>query len=215
MLLSRQYRFVMLHIPKTAGTSIHDTLAKKCRDALDRPTRVPRIADFPDKYVWNDVWHHPLARDVKCAMGAAKWDESFSFAFVRNPWARQVSWFNMIREREGILKQKAKDFGEFLERPDDGPGPSPGHPVHERRRNQVEYLMDEDGEQIVDFVGRFENLEEDFAEVCRRIGVDASLPSEKYNASTPCDYHDFYTPSLRDLIAERFADDIAAFGYEF
>jgi hypothetical protein len=78
---------------------------------------------------------------------------------------------------------------------------------------QYEWLSDSDGTCIVDFVGRFERLGSDFDEVCRRIGVRASLPHVKKSAHR--DYRELYSPECRELIARVFAGDIERYGYAF
>ena len=65
----------------------------------------------------------------------------------------------------------------------------------------------------MDFVGYFENLSQDFATVCNRIGVAPSLPKD--NRSKHSDYRGFYTDDLKELVAERLARDIEFFGYDF
>ena len=44
-----------------------------------------------------------------------------------------------------------------------------------RRYTQFEYLTDEDGTLLVDFIGRYENLIEDFYKVIDAIGVPLML----------------------------------------
>ena len=65
---------------------------------------------------------------------------------------------------------------------------------------------------MVDFVGRFENLTADFRSVCQTIGVSATLPAFK---RTVLDYRGYYTDRTAELVADRFARDIAKFGYVF
>lgn len=68
----------------------------------------------------------------------------------------------------------------------------------------------------MDFIGRFENLSGDFAVICERLGIaPPSLPHEKRNTTGRKRYTEYYTPALRDLVAEKFRVDIEAFGYEF
>jgi len=87
---------------------------------------------------------------------------------------------------------------------------------HDRPRMfmpQYRWLSGPEGDSMVDFVGRFERLHEDFAEVCRRIDVDASLPHLK--KSKHRDYRGLYTPESRDVIARVFEGDLERYGYEF
>jgi hypothetical protein len=75
------------------------------------------------------------------------------------------------------------------------------------------YITDREGNLLVDFVGRLERIDEDFAEICRRIGVEAQLG--RFNDAPRAHYREFYTPETRDMIAREFAREIEMFGYEF
>ena len=110
-------------------------------------------------------------------------------------------------DKRAVVRQ---NFEAFLELPSyDYYGSLPPKHIHYQ---QLDYLT-EDGELIVNFFGRFENLIRDFAEVCDRIGAAPVLPH--WGETKPVDYRAYYTPALRDLVAYRHRDDIAAFGYEF
>ena len=85
--------------------------------------------------------------------------------------------------------------------------------VEEDRHLQGSFIFDRKGHQLVDFVGKFENLAEDFGHVCRQIGVDASLPHE--NASKHDTWRSYYNDHTAGLIAEAYKEDIEAFGYSF
>jgi hypothetical protein len=78
---------------------------------------------------------------------------------------------------------------------------------------QKDFVTDESGNLIVDFIGRFENLTEDFARVCRRIGISAQLPHR--NKSGRGDYRGQYSDRTAQMIADAFRDDIEFFGYDF
>jgi hypothetical protein len=74
-------------------------------------------------------------------------------------------------------------------------------------------LVDESGNLLVNFVGKFENLDEDFQSICRKVGISASLPH--VNKSKRTCYQDYYDPETRDLTARLYAEDIERFGYAF
>ena len=79
---------------------------------------------------------------------------------------------------------------------------------------QLGYLVDYEGKLLVDFVGRFETLDRDYAKICARLGLPATkLPH--YRKSAHRDYTHYYDERARDIIAARYRNDIAAFGYEF
>lgn len=91
-------------------------------------------------------------------------------------------------------------FGEWLRR---GPCPAP----------QLDRIVDLERCLLVDFVGRFEQIERDFDHVQQRIGVKASLPHLVRSEHRP--YHDYYDHETRDLVARHYRCDVDAFGYEF
>jgi hypothetical protein len=66
----------------------------------------------------------------------------------------------------------------------------------------------------MDFVGRLENFQEDFDEVCRRIGIEKrTLPH--VNTSKHGHYSEYYDTETAELVGQVFADDIKLWGYEY
>jgi hypothetical protein len=86
------------------------------------------------------------------------------------------------------------------------------HPVP--HRYQLDWFVDPHGNVIVDFIGKFENLDSDREKVSKRLGIDKALPHENSRARKK-HYTEYYNDRTRKLIAERFAIDIEYFGYEF
>ena len=66
---------------------------------------------------------------------------------------------------------------------------------------------------MVDFIGRYESLNDDFIKVCQRVRIAAVLPSINVSNSTP--YQEFYDRKTRELVESAFRDDIKTFGYRF
>jgi chondroitin 4-sulfotransferase 11 len=81
-------------------------------------------------------------------------------------------------------------------------------------RNQIDYLIDEKGAIIVDFIGRFEHLQEDFDVISRHLGrAPVELP--RTNTSQHATYTEYYSPATAEMVAKRYAQDIKQFGYRF
>jgi hypothetical protein len=85
-----------------------------------------------------------------------------------------------------------------------------------RCENEVRYQKDfiyDNNELLVDFVGRYESLDNDFNEICSRIGISVSLP--KLNVSNTKPYQSYYSEKSKELVKEAFEPDIRTFNYEF
>ena len=173
----------------------------------------------------NDGHKHRFAAELRTLYGDATWNSFYKFSFVRNPWDRLVSWWSTINQQRPLFEagrldnplrayilHRARSFENFLAIDDDDLAAK----AHGMRvfRNQVDYLCDAQGKIIVDVIGRFERLEEDATVVLRRLGIsDAAIP--RLNTSTHERYTQYYTPSMADFVATRYARDIEAFGYRF
>jgi len=210
MRLSYEPGFIFIHVDKAAGSSIQIALQPYARRPKDSRLRrrltwlgtlnrlgLYRVLEFPE---------HATARTVKRCLPPEMFGRFFKFAFVRNPWDRLVSRHAYLLRSEDHPRHKLvsrmKSFEEYV-----------GWEIRRGKMLQRDYVTDAHGRWIVDYVGYYERLHEDFAKVCARLGVRAELP--RANPSAHKDYRSYYPPSLRDQVAEAFRADIELFGYEF
>lgn len=143
----------------------------------------------------------------------------WTFGFVRNPWARMVSWWSMIQGlhekdpshqlfRNQQMWRDVADYADFEIFVQHGPA---GH--RKLRKSQVSYLTSKQGRRT-DFVGRTETFADDLRAVLARLDLPA-VEIPQANRSSHGDYRDYYTDASRKHVAALFRADIAAFGYEF
>lgn len=194
-MISHRHRCIFVKVPKTAGTSIARALAV---EHVGKPHRdIVQIRDA-------------IAHSPACAAYPGCFDTYFKFGFVRNPWDRVVSLF-FRKERGRELGPAGWDeFIGWIENASD----TCIHPTP--HRNQIDWFLDERGAVAVDFIGRFETLAADFSTICGRLGIPAPpLPHEKRNTPGRKHYAEYYTPTQRDTIGEKFRIDIEHFGYTF
>ncbi len=209
MLISDSHKFIFVHVYKTAGTSIRQALSAYAQP-LKRPLclRVLRrlgAQQLAQKNPLMAIHHHSSARQIQAAFTPGEFEQFYKFAFVRNPWDWQVSLYHhMLKEESHHQYELAKSFESFDQY------------IHWRvnnKRLQKDFVADEGGNLIVDFVGHLETLEPDFTLVCDRLGLNCQL--SHLNRSAHKDYRSYYTPETAALVAEAFKADIEFFGYNF
>lgn len=140
------------------------------------------------------------------------YDDYFKFSFVRNPWDRLVSCYT----------EKVLDQGRWADI--FGPAPSfehfvrtvasiPDEAADMHWRSQHVNLVDRENNVVVDFLGRVEEIEDGVRDIASRAGLEFNLGH--YRKSTHRPYTSYYDGETRQLVAQRFAVDIAMFGYTF
>jgi len=141
-------------------------------------------------------------------------DKLFKFTFVRNPWDLQVSsWHHLKRERPQLVEHIA-NFNDFIRWKLAPDRPYQYH-VDTSIELQTDYLKDLDGTILVDFIGKYENLQEDYEEVCRQIRIKPPPLPHKRQAKSREGYRNYYDAELAELVADYFQSDVEAFEYSF
>ena len=229
-MICNPFRCIFVHIPKTAGRSIEMYFINKLN--LDRENLSHReqllITDNDDPSQGTQKLSHLSASEyVNCGhISQQDFSNYYTFSFVRNPWARLVSEY---RYRNFLSHKSFKDFV-FHKLPKPGWDDKYRHVMP-----QTDMLYDQDNHLLVDFVGKFESLQQDFSSVCSHLGFnDSSLShinsSDKKsreikrkfrnliyqnNESGLRKYVEFYDDESRQAVAELYRADIENFAYSF
>lgn len=175
---SNSKKFIFIHIPKAAGTSVRQALGEPKTGRQHLPWWVYKRGN-PKKY-----------------------DEFFKFSFVRDPVDRLFSGYNYLRaggnnQSEDLAVseylRKYRDFNEFVEK-EILLGFMMNHPVF---MPQYWYLCDCYGNIMVDFIGRYETLSKDFEVVANTLAVSSKLPhANKAKATKLLVEPDSYSKSI-------------------
>lgn len=232
-MISHPDRCLFVHIPKTAGMSVEHFFLGRL--GLSWAERAPLLLTRNDDPALGppQLSHLTAAEYLRLGyLPRPQFDDYFKFGFVRNPWDRLVSEY---RYRGYPVKV---DFKTYLRKYLPAPGWTD---LHRHVVPQYDFLHDESGRLLVDFVGRYERLQEDFDRVCERLGIPAS-PLPRINRSMEARWPDsvrelrrrlrravwsrekrhtfphytqYYDEESRALVDKMFERDIAAFNYSF
>jgi hypothetical protein len=206
-MISHQRCCIFIHIPKTAGSSIEDVIWPDQRRRAPDQLWMGFIDSHRNKYQTGGL-QHLFAVHVRQEVGEEIFRRYYKFSFVRNPWDKVISQFFYMKGRPDLQDyvgmQRDAPLAEYLERI--------ARRKHVQWEEQVRFLLDETGEPLVDFVGRFETLMADVRTVFDRLGlVDVDLPHT--NRSERGAYQLYYDDECRQRVAEMYRADIERFGY--
>lgn len=185
-----------MHVPKVAGTSINKALYGR---PLGHYSAQKIRAKFPRLY-----------------------ERCFVFSFVRNPWDRVLSAYRFAAKgRTEIMgvrnpsQYQIPEFGSFerfviewLSRREIAQLDYIFQPQHQ-------FVTDDHGVSIVDFVGSFENINSDIAVIERRLGRAIALPRANVTSKSPEYISAYKSQEMIDLVAQIYQEDIRMFKYEF
>lgn len=179
---------IFIHIPKAAGTSISDALYGE------------------------DPWHYTINHYKFLSCG--DFEKYFKFGFVRNPYNRLYSIYNYGFKQSRIHPSTSiafitefPSFENFIT----------NWLTHENINKhyffypQTKYLCSRTGQLLVDYVGRFESINQDFKVISNRIQINKQLKHmNKSEYSAP---KSVYTPELAEKVYDAYKYDFDLFSY--
>lgn len=227
-MICREYNCLFVHIPKTGGQSVEQFFMDRLALDWDQDREKLLLHANPDRDRGTEKLAHLSASEyIDCGYVSRKdFAGFFKFSFVRNPWDRLLSEY---RYRNYFHHRSFHDF--VLNKL-----PKPGwNDQYRHVMPQYDMLHDRQGNLLVDFVGRFEDLQQDFDRVCERLRIsDSRLPHRNRSDKKSRDLKrkirnllfmngenkrhnmaDFYDDETRDAVARYYANDIRTFGYRF
>ncbi len=188
-------RCVYIHVPKVAGVSISAALFGN-----------QSAGHIPMKFL-----EHALGAEEVCG-----W---YRFTFVRCPWDRVYSAYRYLLS--GGMHAEDSRLGERIRRETAGfedfvldwlTLERVRRLTHFRR--QTWFLESMDGSVRMDFVGRFERLEEDYERLRKRLGFGGELERRNVTPMAGEDLADVYSERAARRIGRLYRRDIEELGYE-
>lgn len=196
-MLSLQNNFLFVHIPKTGGNSIQRILHNYSEDRIAvKYSHQDGIERFGISSPNIPSSKHSTLAQYKNMLDSNIYDALFKFSCVRNPWERLISFYfsphhgNQKWDREKFKNMIKSTLGIF------------------------HYLSLKETKLDLDFILRYENLQQDFDVVSDKIG----LPKTKLthiNQSKRSEHTKYYDDELVELIKLTFKQEINYFEYDY
>lgn len=183
---------IFVHVPKAAGTSIEKHLRKTDKDVVGgHTTALAYRRKYPEEFA-----------------------TYFKFAVVRDPVDRFVSAYSYLKQMavhaalNNQIVHNCESMGHFVEKAQASPKILTDI-VHLMPQHQ--FVCDQKGEILVDSVFRYENLENAWREICKRIGIPPD-PLAKLNPSRRVAKEEI-TEDVVSLVRGVYARDYEIFAY--
>lgn len=200
--ISHKYKFIFIHIPKTAGTTICSSWEGSPLKKICKETGVLGGT-------------HKSALDLK-KMFPEEFKTYHKWTVVRNPYDRFVSkfYFKQLSPRE--------DFNlEWSDKESEGLLPQM-YWITDRTLPEAEgdpYFRPDThyGDVIIDQILRYENLVPELTEMFKKLGIDADpevMPHFRQTRVTGT-YHDYFHEKMKPLVTYLYREDLKRLGYSW
>jgi len=205
-MIYKEKKFIFIHIPKTGGVSINKALYP-FQDSVpfsykfyNKFLSLKKRKIYP-KYLMLPM--HTKANDYKIFLGNEYYDY-FTFAISRNPFDWHVSLYEFIRsKKEHRYHNMVVDmnFDNFV-----------NWKINNELVLQKNFVVGDDGQLIVDYVGKLENIENDFKKIIQKIGITTTLPH--LNKTIHEKYENYFDKKLINTVIEAYEQDFNFFNYK-
>ena len=196
-MISHKYKFILITPKKTGSTSLTRALLPYC-DVKKINKQGTHCFDIFDEFTSKSNKYgskHITIQQVQKGLCKRQKDikDFLKIGVVRNPFSRVISFWSWSPKYKNLSFSDCLKYANFS-----------GY-FHS-------FVLD--GEFVMDYVIKLENLQEDFNIVCDKIGIPQQKLPHK-NKSKHKHYTEYYDDETRQIVAEKYAKDIEMFGYEF
>jgi len=196
-MVSHKHKIVFVHIPKTGGTSIEESLGG---------------GDYFNSHDYLRFYKNNIKN----------FESYTSFSVVRNPFDKMVSEYFFFKKTHEQLNPVFKNcsFEEFLDiffsinDPKFFKNTAPHWFKMHFETHRVSQLSFIRPQEDLDFVVKFENIQSGYNIVCDHVGIESrKLPH--LNSTRHKHYSEYYNDNTKQIVAEKYQEDLDYFGYKF
>ena len=186
-LQKRHQDYAFIHIPKCGGTSLIRAVGQL-------------------------VKLHDTAQERRNKLGAARWNDLYTFSVTRHPYDRTVSFYGFTRETH-YAKQRigTMDLNEWIQSTL-GDGQMSNLVGNRQLAPCKKWVSDEAGKIIVSDIFKLEEIDKDWKVIQNKTGCKGTL--SRMNTSKSGLSRSDLDAKSRTIIQDHFVEDFEAFGYE-
>jgi hypothetical protein len=203
--INHEKKAIFIHIPKTAGSYLAEVLQKNYgfkNYYLQRPDHKQfcfhkdNSVKYHENKIHGTIVYYKTSKYLNhiMNMNEEKWNTYHKFCFVRNPFDRIVSGWNYCNKYNIEFDKFINfDFG------------SNSFDYWHTFMPQYRHIINEKGEKFIDFIGYFENIEEDLKVVLNKLNLKVTHKPFIKNKSNHDNYLKYY---MKDADADAANDEL-------
>ena len=205
MIISHKHKFIFFAVPKTATHAIRAALRQHMGEGDweqqvlfgKQSLPIPEIAKLQHGHISVTQIRPHLSKEI--------WQEYFKFAFVRNPFDRFISvCFFLNRNNPQFAANALRRMKASI--------CNAGFRQRLLVRPQVFQLMNEDKHIPLDYVGRYEDVQQSLDHVLDHLDLPHTQLESK-NASNHRAYSSYYDEELREMVSAYYREDFDKLNY--
>jgi hypothetical protein len=207
VIVSHAKKFIFFAVPKTGTHAVRELLSShKGPDDWEQQILfgkqflpIPEIAKIQHGHI--------SVQQIVPYLDTSIWQDYFKFAIVRNPFDRFISICFFLNRKNPLFLEtplqwmkSAIKVQRFRERVLVKP--------------QYQQLIDAQGNIAMDYVGRYEVLQDSIDEICQRLQVETTQ-LQKRNTSEHKQYREYYDEELKSAVEIFYQEDLTRFNYAY
>jgi hypothetical protein len=194
MLISKEKKFLFIHIPRTGGSSLREYLLNSVPDC--QPLQLQHCGVHTEGEAFFE-----------------QYKDYCIFTVIRNPWERLYSWYRLMIKYQLAANEPVGSFSHFVTHH------SSFTRMNEQDRfcfNQLDYIQSLSGQVLTNKIVRFEHYQDDINHLFEQLGLSKNqIPwlnaAEELLAED--DYTDACSNEVKDIVARLAYRDIEYFDY--